>query len=297
MDLPKNVQLVSPHSSPLVSLIIPSLDGFRGGNVPKLVDEIRSQSFSQLEIIVVKGVKPNGRARDDGTKFAKGRYFVFIDDDVLTGSKNLIETLIHPFSKIHENKIGMTGASYLLPPDSPAFQKKVAKQIPRVECPIVPSITESDMVCHACLSVPADVYRQVGGENRFLTSGTDPDFKARVRAHGYKIILVPNTWVLMPTYTDLNELCRKSFLVGRNSAWMGRLYPELVHPSSVDINDRNMRLEKFPKRIFNSVFELIKKILKGHWLYIASRMCYIAGYFCARLKSPPETNESCAVNP
>ena len=43
MDL-QSVQIIIPKENPLISVIIPSLDGFRGRNVPKLLEELRRQS-------------------------------------------------------------------------------------------------------------------------------------------------------------------------------------------------------------------------------------------------------------
>ncbi|MBD3184294.1 glycosyltransferase, partial [Candidatus Poribacteria bacterium] len=129
---------------PSVSVIIPSLDGSRDGNVPKLLDDLSKQTIQPLDIHVVKGVKPNGLARNVGVKEAKGDVLVFLDDDIRLGHEHIIENLIFPL--IDDNSMGMTGASIQIPEDSSWFQKATARQTERNEFPVVDKITESDMV-------------------------------------------------------------------------------------------------------------------------------------------------------
>ena len=45
-------KVFSHDDKPKVSVIIPSLDGFRDGNVEKLISDIKSQSFKSVEIIL-----------------------------------------------------------------------------------------------------------------------------------------------------------------------------------------------------------------------------------------------------
>lgn len=273
------------HPEPLVSMIIPSLDGYRQGNVPKLVEQVRAAHFESCELILVEGVRPNGKARDEGVRNAKGKFYIFLDDDVTLGSKNIVEALIRPFLQDREGKIGLTGASYLLPPDAGAFQKKVAAQIPRVECPVVSKPTESDMVCHACLAVSAEVYRKAGGENRELASGTDPDFKERIRRQGYRVLLVPNAWVYMPTYKNFSDLCRKAWSAGKNSALTQALFPHRVHFSAENLQERPSAFPGLPGRIYSSLRKIFAALLKGHWLYIANRSGYALGYLAGRFQT------------
>ena len=48
-----------------VSVVIPSADGRRDGNVPRLLDNLKSQSFRNMEVIVIVGVSPQGKAIND----------------------------------------------------------------------------------------------------------------------------------------------------------------------------------------------------------------------------------------
>ncbi len=276
-EIAPHVFLIREHTNPKVSLIIPSYDGYRNGNVPKMIQKILDSGFESLEILIVKAVSPNGRARDEGVKAAKGNYFVFMDDDVCPGSENIISALIDPFEQDHS--IGMTGASYLLPPDAPKFQKQVAQQMERVECPVSPIRIESDMVCHACLAVPAKIYHETGGEHRDLISGTDPDFKARIRNRNYRIVIVPNTWVYMPTFETWKELCKKSYQGGKNSLRMQRWFPELVQPSGIKLEQPVAPKKSSILRILQRIKRILLDLIRFRWLSLTNQCLYSAGYF------------------
>ncbi len=273
----EEVVIARSHPSPKVSVIIPSLDGYRGGNVPGMMNDLADTGYESLEILIVKGVRPNGRARDEGVKRASGKYYIFLDDDVRIGPKSLVQSLIEPFEK-YPNVIGITGASYLLPTDAPAFQKWVARELPRVECPISATMIESDMVCHACLAVPAEVYKKSGGESRVLESGTDPDFKARIRALGYQVVIVPQTWVWMPAFANYGELCRKSFQTGRNSCRMQREHPADIHPSGTRLEESQVKRITRSKRIQSYLKIMGNDLLQGRWLALSNRICYLSGF-------------------
>ena len=76
---------------PKVSIIIPSMDGYRDGNVPKLKESLSEQTYKDFEIHVVVGISPNGRARNEGVKRTTGEILVFIDDDVTFGNDRVVE--------------------------------------------------------------------------------------------------------------------------------------------------------------------------------------------------------------
>ena len=92
---------------PLLSVVIPSLDGRRNGNLERLIQDLESQTEQDFEILIPVGFKPNGHARNQGVRAAKGQYVVLIDDDVRLGHYRVLEQLVAPFSQVP--RIGMTG--------------------------------------------------------------------------------------------------------------------------------------------------------------------------------------------
>jgi len=91
------VRTAIEHPDPVISVVIPSRDGKRGGNVDRLLDDLRSQTRQDFEVILAIGFSPNGHARNQGVKAARGKYLVCIDDDVTLGHERVLENLIRPF--------------------------------------------------------------------------------------------------------------------------------------------------------------------------------------------------------
>ena len=62
--------------TPSIALIIPSLDG----EVEPLLASVRRQTWQPAEIAVVRGVRPNGKARNQGVAQTTAPILVFVDD-------------------------------------------------------------------------------------------------------------------------------------------------------------------------------------------------------------------------
>jgi len=268
--------LVEPM--PRVSVIIPSLDGSRGGNVPKLLDELSQQTIQPLDMHVVKGVTPNGRARNEGAEQAKGEFLVFLDDDVRLGHEQIIENLIKPLQE--DETIGMTGASITLSPDSSWFQRMSAKQLPRFQFPIMDKIVESDMVTTACCAISKDVFQKLGRFNEKLERGVDPEFRYRVRKSGYKIVLVPNSWFYHPMPQTLWKLIKISFRNGSASAYAKKNYPDLVFEAPDKHIGNVVETKPFWKRTLRFGWKFMRAIITFQFIYILAKVAYLLGYIC-----------------
>ena len=64
-------------ATPRVSIVVPSWTG----DVTRLRRSIETQTFRDYEIVVVKGVSPASRARNQGVAQSRGELLVFVDDD------------------------------------------------------------------------------------------------------------------------------------------------------------------------------------------------------------------------
>lgn len=225
----------STAETPSVALIIPALEG----TPDALLASVRRQTLAPAEIVVVRGVRPNGRARNQGVTQSSAPILVFVDDDAVLGDEHVIANLVAPL--LADPTIGVTGASKLLPPDAPAFQRWVAREVPRIEHPLVarPLETNPDPpafyceITTTCCAMRRAVFEQAGGFDETLVRGVDTEFFVRLRrlafgegnAH-YRFVLVPNTWTYHPAPATMRALLRKHFLYGLGHAQEVRRDPQ-----------------------------------------------------------------------
>ena len=214
--------------APRVALIVPALAGDTSG----LEADARTQSRPPDEVAVVRGVRPNGRARNQGVRSTTAELLVFVDDDARLGDPRVIEHLIAPL--VADATIGMTGSAKLLPPDAPVFQRRVAREVPRIEHAVVREPLETNPpldrhgyceITTTCAAMRRAVWEEAGGFDESLVRGVDTEFLARVRRRGYRMVLVPDTWVWHPAPATLRALLRKHFLYGVGFSQEVRLEP------------------------------------------------------------------------
>ncbi len=258
-----------------VSVIIPSLDGYRGGKVPQLLEKLKHQTFKEMEIILIKGISPQGKAINMGAEKAKGEILVIMDDDSLPADEFVIERLISPFEM--DSKIGMTGASIRPSPNSSLLQKLIAREFPRFSMPVVNKIIESDFPCHGCCAIPKRVFFEIGKEDENLKRGLDPDLRERIRKKGYKIVLVPNCVVYHPPPESFSKFLKMMYRNG-----IGSGYAQRINKEKVFITDEKLRLsgklyKPFTIRVIKYPFNIIFHLLKLRIFRLIGSFIYAAG--------------------
>lgn len=212
---------------PPIAVIIPSLHG----DVEALLASIRQQTLQPAEVEVVIGVRPNGRARNQGVARTTAPLLVFIDDDAVLGDPHVLERLVAPL--IADRTVGVTGAAKLLPPNAPPFQRWVAREVARIEHPIVHTTLESNPdpprfyceVTTTCCAIRREVFVQAGGFDEALLRGVDTEFFVRLRrlvvphdppgsGQHYRFLLMADTWAYHPAPATMRALLRKQFWYG-----------------------------------------------------------------------------------
>ena len=202
---------------PAVAVVVPSLDG----RVALVLASIARQTLRPAEVEVVVGVGPNGRARNLGVARTTAPLIVFVDDDAVLGGDDTLANLVAP---LHDDPtIGVAGAAKLLPPGAARFQQAVARQVPRVEHPVVDRLVDSNPpidrlgyseVTTTCCAIPRRVLEGCGGFDEGLVRGVDSELFVRLRRAGYRLVLVPRTWAYHPAPANLRALLAKHFWYG-----------------------------------------------------------------------------------
>lgn len=214
--------------TPQIALVIPAL----AGTPDALLESVRRQTLAPDELVVVRGARPNGRARNQGVAQTSAPILVFVDDDAVLGDAHVITNLVAPL--LADPGIGVTGASKLLPPNAPWFQRWVAREVPRIEHPVVAQPLETNPdppsfyceITTTCCAMHRAVFAQAGGFDETLVRGVDTEFFVRLRRLGYRFVLVPNTWAYHPAPANLRALLRKHFLYGVGHAQEVRRDPQ-----------------------------------------------------------------------
>lgn len=215
--------------TPFVSVVVPSWRG----EVQRLCDSLARQSYRNYEVIVVRGVAPAGRARNEGVRQASGTMIAFIDDDAYLGHERVLETLVAVMQD--DPTIGVVGPSKLIPPDASRFQRRVAREIPRWVYPVLTRDTESNPplgrygftgITTTCCLVHRHIVAEAGGFDEHLTTGEDTELFYRIRRAGYRFVIPADCWVYHDPPRNLSTLLRKSFHYGLGHAAEARKHVE-----------------------------------------------------------------------
>lgn len=274
---PDPIQRIQLSEEVKVSVVIPHFSSIRRPNLDQLLREIKEQSFRQVEILVVSGVTPQGRAINLGACAAQGQILIVMDDDARMGHAQVIEKLVQAVER--DPLIGMAGASVITSDHANAFQRRAAREFPRFHMPIVKEITESDLPCHGCVAFPMRLFKQVGMEREDILRGLDPDLRVRIRAAGFRVVLIPDTWVYHPLPESLAKFIRIFVRNGFGSAYMQWVHPELNYDTheQLELGDfipkRPLlyRLIRFPLRLGQCLFTF-------QWIRFLGYSVYLMGY-------------------
>jgi len=265
-----------PDSAPAATVLIPSLDGDRSGNLKGLIEDLEQQTFQDFELLVVVGVTPNGHARNVGAAVARGAVLICIDDDMRLGHERVLELMVKALNEHPE--FGVVGISDQIPPDASWLQRRMAAQIPRSLFPIVDDFVDSDMVSHHCLALRRAVWDEVGGESDTLVRGTDPDLRYRIRKAGYRVVIVPQTWGYHPHPKTLSGLMRQWYKQGAGAADVFLTEPHMAIDTPDSFQEKESYRRSFPRRVSDSIGRLLATIFKAQEISLLCQAAYALGY-------------------
>jgi glycosyltransferase involved in cell wall biosynthesis len=274
--------------SPSVTVIIPTRDAYGKGRFPVLLDHLKRQTiWNETELIIVKGDNRQGRAINMGADLARAKYILTLDDDEHLVGDNVLEILLQAMEKNHD--IGMAGGRNVIPLDTTSFVRRTMEEIPRRSTPPVSTITDSDMAEHGLLIMQKDVFTVVGGENELLPRGLDPYLRREFRKAGYRVVVVPGAEYSHLPPATWTKLMKQFYGNGKQAAFCNKFYPQWV----IETPENHVRdfVEKrhFFYRVVRYAVNIVKKSLRGHWIYVSSYLAYAVGYILGYLTSKNET--------
>lgn len=279
----ETVEKIKLSSTIQVSVVIPHFSLSRNENLQGLIQDIKTQTFKDIELIIVKQVSPQGRAINTGAREAKGKILIVIDDDSRLGNEKVVENLV---TALQENsKIGMAGASILTPENANGFQKLAAKQFPRFNMPIVDRIVDSDLACHGCVAFPMKVFIEVGMEREDILRGLDPILRVKMRKAGYRVVLIPHTWAYHPLPESIWKFMRTFIRNGVGSAYLQIFYPEISYDTDEKLESSAFVPKRsFLMRVLRYPFRLLHSLLTFQWIRLLGYTVYIFGYLLGWVK-------------
>lgn len=242
-----------------------------------LLQAIKAQTLKDIEVILVHGVSPQGKAINMGVRQARGDYLIIMDDDSRMGHERVFENLIEVLKK-HPD-VGMAGASVVLPNTGNKFQILASKQFPRYKMPIVDEVLESDYPGHPCAAFPKKVFIEAGMEREDIYRGLDPDLRERIRKTGYKIVLAPQTWIYHPMPDSFGKFLWTFFRNGYGSAYLFSVHPELNYDTDeATKSERFVPKRPFWYRVLRFPLRLLHSLATFQWLRFTGYFVYVFGY-------------------
>lgn len=269
-----------------VSVLIPTVDADRGGYFAKLLAQLKEQTFQDFEVIIVIGDKRQGRAINKAAALAKGELLIILDDDASLGHNTVFENLVKHIEK--DPEIGMAGVANTIPKDANWIVRTVMRQVPRRSSEIVSEVVESDMAEHPCCAIPKHVFYGMGGENEIIPRGLDPYLRSEIRKYGYKIVVIPDTFIHHLPPATLSKNIGQFFRNGRQSAFARLNYPEFIVDLTVSHTDDFEEKVGFGTRFFRMLGRVFGSIFRLEFMNLLFMICYyygfIVGYFFDRKK-------------
>jgi glycosyltransferase involved in cell wall biosynthesis len=272
---------IGNQGCPLATIIIPTLDGYRNGYFPKLLEQIKSQKFQDFEMIIVKGDPRQGRAINTAAAMARGKILIILDDDIRFGHEQVLGNLV---KTLEENPdIGMAGVSNLIPSDASWLVKRTMQELPRRHSALVDKITDSDMAEHPCCAIPKKVFYEVGGEREDIRRGLDPYLRYMIRTFGYRVVVIPNTWIHHLPPDNLRKLIQQFFRNGLTVGLDRRTFKEAPYEVAQGHISSFKPQRHFIYRAVRFLFRILQSIFTLRFIYLISLLLYACGLAYGRV--------------
>lgn len=261
---------------PQVSVILPTGDAWRSGYFPKLLEQLRTQTYQNFETIIVKGDPRQGRAINMGVALARGSILITLDDDTELGQESVFAELYAVMSESPD--IGMAGVANTVPDNANAIVRWQMTQIPRRSSPILTKITDCDMAEHPCAAFSATAFREIGGENELIPRGLDPYLRHELREHDYRVVVIPGAHIHHLPPQTWRGFLRMAFRNGKGSAYAQKFHPQWAYDTATKPGEFEDR-RSLGGRLIRKLCNLLEAVFSGRLVYVIQIGWYTTGYF------------------
>ena len=263
-----------------LTIVIPTLDGRRGGYLARLIKQILNQNYQSFEIIIIQGDPSQGRAINLAVSIAKGKYILTLDDDTFIPHQNTLSNLVKAIEECPD--IGMAGGINIIPDNAEAFIKRTMKELPRRSTPKVDRIVDSDMAEHPLLIMRKSVFIKIGGENELIPRGLDPYLREEFRKAGCRVVVVPGVEYSHLPPPTLPKLMKQFYKNGKKAAFCNIYFPQWVIETPDFHGEFNKKMP-FSRRAIRYTKELLKAAFNSKWILFISQIVYAFGFLIEAL--------------
>lgn len=209
---------------PRVSIIVPS----RSGRLGRLAEDLKTQTFQDYEIVINTEPPTPGHARNQGAQEAKGRVFIFFDDDVSLSHPRLLENLVEQIEQAPP--LSVVGIIDALAADANPFQEMVYRlsvqpQIVRSKGPVT-QVPWCDSINGRCMGMTRETFDALGGFDGKLIAGEDFEILYRLTRLGGRVYALSQGTVSYYPPPNAKVLIRKTIWYSYGNAQVARKYPE-----------------------------------------------------------------------
>ncbi|MBI4003951.1 MAG: glycosyltransferase [Candidatus Omnitrophica bacterium] len=212
-------------ASPLVSVIVPART--LTSRITDLRSQLERQSFRDWELIVNTEPPNPARGRNRGAAQAKGRWLVFLDDDVRLGHRHHLADLAAALERLGPHCA--VGVPCRLAFGLSAFQRRFAREEFAERIPASRRLVEvawRDAIDGRCLAIPRQTFEAVGGFDEQLVSAEDYELLYRLQSRGVKLYALTDSWVDYQPPPNLRVALKKAIWYGRGNAQVARKHPQ-----------------------------------------------------------------------
>jgi glycosyltransferase involved in cell wall biosynthesis len=271
---------VSDNHQNELTVVIPTLDGCRGGYLLRLIKQILSQNYRSYEIFIVQGDPSQGRAINLAVSFARGKYILTLDDDTSLPDSNIFSKLVKVVEKYSD--IGMAGGINIIPNNAKPFIMRTMKELPRRSTPKVDRIVDSDMAEHPLLIMRKRIFIEIGGENELIPRGLDPYLREKFRKAGFRVVVVPAVEYSHLPPATLPKLIKQFYKNGKKAAFCNIFFPQWVIETPNFHGEFNRKMP-FPRRVIRYAKQLLNAAFESKWILFISQMAYASGFLLEAL--------------